>query len=391
MTAGFQPVTETVASAPRTKSVSAGAVKTIAFCLLGLAVNAFLFGPSLQLTARGVNDFMSIYSGTRLAFTDNMYNIGENLRVQREAAGWDNINHLFLRPPFDALLMWPLGRLSYITAAHLWELLIVASVALFCYFWPGNRRAAAIACCWSFPLFHVFANGQDIALILLLIAIGLREMRRGRETTAGMIFALCSIKFHLLLLLPVLIIGQRRWKLLGGLMAGGALLFAVSFLPGGSHWVGRYLALLRNPIGNPWPEAMPNLHGLTDGLSHAAIWQAAGSLAVAILVFWVSRNKSFEFGLAAVLVGSILVAPHAYLSDIALALPALLITLPMVSGVQRSFQIFLLSPACTLWAMIHPTWITTLTLIGYLVMLALSVHFTRSFWQDRDQDAPPVR
>ena len=75
---------------------SGGRARWIGLCLCGVGFNALLFGPSLKLPATGINDFMSIYSGTKLAFTAGMYSLPENLRVQREAAGWENINRLFL-------------------------------------------------------------------------------------------------------------------------------------------------------------------------------------------------------------------------------------------------------------------------------------------------------
>jgi hypothetical protein len=347
------------------------AVRTTVLCLLGVAFNALIFGPSLELTSRGFNDFMSVYSGARLAFSGQMYEVGPNLAIQREAAGWENINHLFMRPPFDALLLWPLGRLPYVPAAWMWEGLIVVCTAAFCMLWPGDRRSAALACCWSFPLFHVFANGQDIALILLLVALAAREMRRGREGVAGAIFAACSIKFHLLLLLPVLIVSQRRWRFLGGLASGGAILFALSFLPGGLNWPVKYAALLRNPIGNPWPESMPNIHGLTFALPASDVWERIGYLAVLGLTWVACRGRSFEYGLAAVLVGGVLVAPHAYLSDCAMLIPALLITLPLAGqGAARTFHLFVMSPVCTIWAMLHPTWVTTMSLVAYLAFLS---------------------
>jgi hypothetical protein len=338
---------------------------------MGVAVNALLFGPALRLTATGINDFMSIYSGARLAFTGGMYDLAANLQVQRDTAGWENVNRLFLRPPFDALLMWPLGRLPYLMASHVWEILIVATIALFCILWPGDRRKATLACCWSLPVFYVFANGQDIGILLVLVALAMREMRRGRDTTAGLLFSLCSIKFHLLLLLPLLILRLRLWRFLGGLVMGGAILLVVSMAPGGWNWPARYVKLLQNPIGNPWPEMMPTVHGLTYGLAHSGAWETAGSLAVAALVWLALRKGSFEYGLAAVLVGGILVAPHAYLSDCGMAVPALLITLPLVTAAwQRYFHLFLFAPVGFIWALIHPTWITTLALIGYLTLMA---------------------
>lgn len=65
--------------------------------------------------------------------------------------------------------------------------------------------------------------------------------------------------------------------------------------------------------------------------------------------------------MAAVLVGGILVAPHAYLSDCAMAVPALLITPPLAgSGVMRNSVLFL-----------HPAWVVTAGMLGYLGVLTM--------------------
>jgi hypothetical protein len=346
--------------------------RVVALCVLGIAVNALLFGPSLQVTLQGRNDFMNIYSGTHLAFTDGMYDVPSNLRVMQDAAGWQNVNRLFNRPPFYALLMWPLGRLPFLTASHLWEILVLATIVLFCLLWPGDRKTTALVCCWSLPLFHVFANGQDVAILLVLIALATRAMRKGRDTTAGLLFSLCSIKFHLLLLLPLLILGQRRWRFLGGMATGGAVLAILSFPPGGWDWPVKYLRLLLNPIGNPWPDRMPSVQGISSSLPYSGLWTTAGITAVVLLTWWAVRKGGFEYGLAAVLVGGILVAPHVFLSDCAMAVPALLITMPLAAGPwRRNFHYFLLSPVCYIWALIGPAWLTGVALILYLVSIAI--------------------
>lgn len=112
---------------------------------------------------------------------------------------------------------------------------------------------------------------------------------------------------------------------------------------------------------------------MTAGLAHSGLWAAAGTIAVVVLVWLALRKGGFEYGLAAVLVGGILVAPHVYLSDCAMALPALLITMPLVSAPwQRYFHLFLLSPLCSVWGLIGPAWITGLSLIAYLVWIAFA-------------------
>jgi hypothetical protein len=346
-----------------------------ALCLLGIVCNALAFGPSLRFTATGHSDFMSIYSGTRLAFTGGMYNVDQNLRVMRESAGWENLHHLFLRPPFDALLMWPFGLLPYPKAAVAWEILIVLAVVLFCYFWPGNRRMAALVCCWSLPLFDSLAEGQDIALLLLLIALAMREIRRGRPIAAALLLSLCSIKLHLFLLLPVLIFRRRLWRLGLGVLVGGAVLFAVSFLPGGWKWPANYLAILNNPISNPWAEVMPTVRGLASVLPHPMLWQVFGIAAVFVMVWVATRKFSFEYGLAAALIGGILVAPHAYPQDCALIIPALLVTYKFVSTTwERHFHVLLACPFLGICTFFHASWITAIALLLYLAWMTVRGH-----------------
>lgn len=345
--------------------------RVAAVCVLGLAFNALVFGPSLKLTAEGRNDFMSIYSGTRLAFTGQMYDRDANLRVQRQAAGWENVNHLFMRPPFAALALWPLGRLPYIPAAWIWIALSIAAIVLFCRVWPGDGKLAALACCWSLPLFHVVANGQDVAILLVVLALAIREMLRDHDEIAGLLLALCSVKFHLFLLLPVFLLARKRWRVLAGLAGGGSILFLLSFLAAPLDWPARYFAFLRDPVGNPWPNAMPNLHGLTISLPHPESWQAAGTLTI-VLLAWIAARRSFDYGLAAALVGGILVAPHAYLSDCALAIPALLLTFPLAMTVrERAFHFLLFIPPLAVWMIGHPAWPMALAFLVYLGITAL--------------------
>jgi hypothetical protein len=363
--------------------------RIIGLCLLGLAISAFLFGPALEITLLGRNDFMNFYSGAHLAFTDSMYDVPSNLHVMREAAGWDNVNRLFNRPPFYALLLWPLGRLPFLAASHVWEILIIATIAAFCFLWPGDRKVTTLVCCWSFPLFHVFANGQDVAILLVLIALAVRAMRKGQDTLAGILLSVCSIKFHLFLLLPILILGQRRWRLLGGVMGGGVVLAMVSFLSGGWDWPVKYIRLLLNPIGNPWPDRMPSIHGISSSLPQSGIWEVLGTIAVVLLVWQAVRRGNFEYGLAAVLVGGILLAPHVFLSDCAMTVPALLITMPLATVAwQRRFHLFLVSPIGFIWALLGPAWITGVVLILYLVSIAAGRVFVRSPLKSIDTACP---
>jgi hypothetical protein len=148
-------------------------------------------------------------------------------------------------------------------------------------------------------------------------------------------------------------------------------LAAVSFAAGGWNWPAKYLRLVSNPISNPKASEMPSIHGLTAGLAHSGFWEAAGIVAVVALAWRAVRRGGFEYGFAAALVGGILVAPHVYLSDCAMMLPALLITLPLAGAEwQRYFHMLLFSPVSTIGVLLGPAWVTAVLLLLYMATVA---------------------
>jgi len=97
----------------------------------------------------------------------------------------------------------------------------------------------------------------------------------------------------------------------------------------------------------------------------------SGERAAAGLVWVAARRGSFDCALAATLISGILVAPHAYLQDCSLALPALLITFRLSAARSlRYFHVFLFSPFCAVWAMLDAGWIVASALLAYLGVVA---------------------
>lgn len=90
-------------------------------CLLGILVSVTAYGPALQLTAWGINDFRAFYPGARLAGSPDLYNPARVRAVQLEAVGRMDRDIAYNRLPCFALLLWPLGRLPYMAAYWFWE------------------------------------------------------------------------------------------------------------------------------------------------------------------------------------------------------------------------------------------------------------------------------
>ena len=149
-------------------------------------------------------------------------------------------------------------------------------------------------------------------------------MHKRYPFAAGLILSLCCIKYHLFALLPLLIAGRREWRFGSGVAGGGIVLVAVSFAVAGARWPIQYLNVISSSAIAPHEETMPNLHRLLLGVPHRAVFEVMLSLAVACLVWFIIRNSNFEYGMAAILVGGVLVSYHAYLDDCVLLIPALL-------------------------------------------------------------------
>jgi hypothetical protein len=275
----------------------------------------------------GKNDFIQLYAGARLMGSPDLYSRAAVEQVQREAAGIESKYIYFLRLPFYACFLRPLAYLPYTTAYWLFQ-----GISLSCFFWflwkfvPGCRELAAFASI-SIPFFATIQNAQDTALVLFFLALSIVLVRRNLDFWAGFVLSLCAIKIHLVLLIPLVLVLHRRWRIVYGGVAGGALLATISFAVAGLDWPRRYLAAFEGQ--NPSPEYMPNLHSLWILLGRADLpVEIVLHAAVVLLVGYLAlKLPDYELVFAFALIGSLLVSLHSYTQDCLLLLLSLAIIL----------------------------------------------------------------
>jgi hypothetical protein len=294
----------------------------IVACVAGISYYLLTAPGPLQKTMRGENDFLSFYTGGRLAFTGELYNINANLAVHRSVIDGESRALVFCRLPFYAALMWPLSRFPYRLALTIWEILLIAGTGYFVYIFPWAARSrTAMACCWSLPLVVSLFIGQDVILYILAVVAAWRFACDNRDFCAGCALALCSIKPHFCLLFPLVIVAQRRWRMGAGLITGGAVLAAVSFTAGGWNWVPEFLSAALSRDVTPESTFMLTTFGLAEATGIRE-WVLSGA-AVVIALIAVFRG-TFLYGFACVLIATLLIAHHGFLSDAAMLLPAFL-------------------------------------------------------------------
>jgi hypothetical protein len=267
-------------------------------------------------------DFLALYSGARLVGTTHLYDPESIWAVQRATTGRYGPSLLFTRMPCFALFLWPLAQLPYEMARYLWAAFQLAAVIAAAWLWPGSRKVAMIVTCWSFPILTCLTFGADTALLFLWLVLWRRLESMNRPVVAGVALALCIAKFHLFLLLPLLLLRHRRWLVIKGAAIGVAALMVLSFLSAGWKWPVEYLHILAMPGINPNRIVMPNIHGLAPpGVELPLVVLTIILTCIAIF------RLDYIDATAAALAGSFLCSYHAYVMDGVILLPAIILVI----------------------------------------------------------------
>lgn len=298
-------------------------LSAIALCAMAATVHS-----QGKRFTEGRNDFTPFYSGAYALEQGKLYDQATLLAIEDERAGFHSEEHGYIRLPFHAAFLWPLSRLPYQTAYVIWQTLSLLAVVGFVALWRQPPFWEVLV--WtsmSFAVLHVWLKGQDVNFLLLAIAVTALLHRKGRIFAAGLVFSLCAAKFHLFLLTPVLIFARRDWAFLRGLLSGGAVLALICFAVAGPNWPMEFLEEALTPKYSPGEANMPNLHGALSPLPGAPALEVIASILAAVAVWFAARRTDFQFGLAASLIGGLLLSRHSYLLDVAIILPACLTVL----------------------------------------------------------------
>lgn len=292
--------------------------------VLGVAVLATLAYMHRERALRGENDFVQLYTGATLVDTPDLYSRPANLAVIRKSLGFTMETVVYTRPPFYAALLKPLAWLPYRTAYALFSLASLACVVWFAVRFAKECPALPILAAMSVPALVALCGGQDTPFLLAILGGSILLTRAEKDAWAGALLALAAIKFHLFLAVPVMLLLKRRWRILGGGLAGLAALAGLSVAVSGSVAAWRqYIDVLRDPWINPPATIMPNIHGLVAVLNGGKGLEIALIAVVAVAFLWiVGRTDNYEFLLAVSLVCGLLLSFHSFVADDIVLLPA---------------------------------------------------------------------
>jgi Glycosyltransferase family 87 len=289
---------------------------------IGLAIAIFaVFGFIVQPPDRFTSDFYSFWAGGRLVGPE-LYNPTAAAAVQHTISPTVEKKR-YIRPPFYAVALWPLSRLPFPAAYVVWQILLIAAAIAFGKLWSFEPSTYAV-CAVFLPLGWSFGLGQDTALMLLILAAGATLIARKRAVAGGSILALCGIKPHLFVFVPVVLAAQRRYKAVAGMAATGAALYLISAAVLGFGWPAVFLHAATDNEAT----IAPRLLGVSGLLArfHAPVWVTpAAMLAGAAIVFVATRGKKWRPSLAFAVAAGAAFAPHALIYDAGLFLPLLIL------------------------------------------------------------------
>jgi hypothetical protein len=228
--------------------------------LVALLSACYLLVLNLPTRVYEAGDFLGYWTAANLlAHRQSPYDPEAMLALERQQ-GWQGDDPVYSwNPPWLHVLLIPLGVLPFRPAAALWfmvnPLLIGASVLLM---WDtisarGEHRHAALPLLAAFLFsrsLHAVLEGQVNTLVLLGCACFLALTSRRRDSLAGAALVLVTVKPHVAyLLLPsvlMLVLLQRRWRVIVGFLASLAfLLFLASCLY--PQWLETYSRLFDVP------------------------------------------------------------------------------------------------------------------------------------------------
>ena len=277
-------------------------------------------------------DFLPIWTGLRLALERpaDLYDFAAVTDAQHWMLKAYPKIRPFVYPPSVAPILMPFAFLGFWPAYLLFTTL--SGVLFLSAAWRISGRWLAIALLLTTPPVLLAAfTGQVTFLVggLALWALILKD----RPIAAGALLGIAAaLKPQLLVLFPLALVLERRWRMVGSALTAGSLLCAASLLlVGVSGWLEWFAALprfgqlilqdpglLRNVVT---PRGM--LIGL--GVSGPALLagQAACALAGVGFVVWAfTRKASTAQQIVALVAGGLLISPYAMNYEFALLAPA---------------------------------------------------------------------
>ena len=289
------------------------------------------------------NDAFNFYAGAKLG-PRRLYDPA-NFREVAASLGAKVIDArlYYCRMPYYSVLTKPLSWLPYPAAVATWRFIQILAISAAIFLWPGGKPTMAMVALVSLPVVWEVTAGQDVGLVLLSVAASVALARRGRCFLAGVVFAFCLAKPHLVIFVPVAMLALGNYRFLAGATAGASFQILLSFAVAPASWPRQWLSILSSSQMHPYVNAMPGLRAIARTAPGIAL--AALIVASLIIAIWkLARRLPIEETIAYALAAGIVANLHSYAVDCILLIPAIAFSVRSRRISERVVGIFLATP-----------------------------------------------
>ncbi len=263
-------------------------------------------------------DFLNFYTGASFALHwdwHHMYSEASQLALEQKFVPERSDLWPFVRPPMNAFILAPLALIPFPAAFWFW-ISAQSAVLMGCWAWAWKRfgpEAAVWGALLSVGPLGV-ATGQDCALFLALLIGAFVLGEKKRRFLCGLVLGLGLMKFHLFLLWPLVLLVQRRWRILAGFVICGfvQVLLSVALIGwGGLLGYARFIQHLDQYYSPARYIDITAILFNTRMLS-GPLLIALTTLAVGLVLWCARRTGPLWMTFALATAGSLLISPYAY-------------------------------------------------------------------------------
>jgi|SRR5580704_18216389 hypothetical protein len=357
-------------------------------------------------------DFLNFYVGATLVREGNghsLYQAEHQQRVLQSILGYPAAEY-YLHPPFEAAALVPFSYLRIERAFVIWTLInaaLLGSLPLLlspCVSFVARRPYLGLLGFAFPPVLASLTLGQDSVLMLYFISASYLLGVKKHDFAAGLVLALATVKFQIVLILVLLLLVSRKYRLVGGFVAGCGFLALASALVTGGSGIIQYFRFVRwfdlhNGFGNINPASMMNWRGLLAGIGwedNQRLYSAIGSMILIALGIissrWIRATKNPELGFALYLAIALAASPYNYFQDATILLLSIFLVLDRVVKGQiignRATLIVVCSVLIFVWPVVllifggHYFWNSRIYLVFPLILCFIAILAAELFSQN---------
>ena len=304
------------------------AISLLAIFELIIVVLWLLYGAQ-----RSFNDFFGFWSFGRAAASGiDVYDISELRTFQNELTSAEHSWYPYFYPPSLLLPLIPLSAFPLRIAYIVWS---VGGITAYIATTLGRRwrSTAGLSLLLAPTTLLTFIFGHSGLISSALLIGGLRQIEK-RPILAGVLLGLLTAKPQNGLLVPVVLLAGRYWRVTGIaslvtlalVMSSGGVFGAAIWLDwlsaGPSNWR-LFWVVFFGYAGHLMPTVAASMRQIGASSALADTAQVAVALGVFFITWRICKRGITERTIPAVLVGTILVTPYMYIVDLPLMTAAI--------------------------------------------------------------------